>query len=288
MSLFEAESIMIDGHMGEPAKQSPQIVSLLGERSVRPDPSMDNSPEQFRKVFAATLRSILDRQGFSSATSRAADELSERMNHRVSSHGILKWLSAERMPDAPTLVELSLILRESVDYMLRGDETLRRQTNDGLNETAAERAEKLQLVDQLVMLPKTAIYDPTTSEKKIVALSRSWIAEKFPGVMLQDIDKMRVQGDHMDPAIRQGDEVLYWTAPRFFEDNSVYVLQVGHNRMLRRIRQLVTGEFEISCENTRYPSERVPADTFPHPLNLPGAGSLRVVGKILAVIAFGR
>jgi hypothetical protein len=92
----------------------------------------------------------------------------------------------------------------------------------------------------------------------------------------------------MDPAIRQGDEVLYWTAPRFFEDNSVYVLQVGHNRMLRRIRQLVTGEFEISCENTRYPSERVPADTFPHPLNLPGAGSLRVVGKILAVIAFGR
>jgi len=279
---------MIDGHMGEPAKQSPQIVSLPGDRSARPDLSAENSPEHFRKIFAATLRSILDQQGFSPTVSRAADELSERMKHRVSSHGIQKWLSAERMPDAPTLVELSEILHESVDYMLRGDETLRRQTTDGLNETAAERAEKLHLIDKLVMLPKAAIYDQSTSEKKFVALSRSWIAERFPGVMLQDIDKLRVQGDHMDPAIRQGDEVLYWTAPRFFEDNSIYVLQVGHNRMLRRIRQLVTGEFEISCDNPRYQSERVPADTFPPPLNLPGTGSLRVVGKILAVIAFGR
>jgi len=279
---------MIDGHMGEPAKQPPQIVSLPSDRSARAENPGENSPEQFRKVFSTTLRSILEQQGFSPIASRAADELSERMNHRVSSHGIQKWLSAERMPDAPTLVELSLILRESVDYMLRGDETLRRLTFDGLNETAAERADNLQLSDQLVMVPKTAVFDPASSEKKIVALSRSWIAERFPGVMLQDIDKLRVQGDHMDPAIRQGDEVVYWNAPRFFEDNCVYVLQVGHNRMLRRIRQLVTGEFEISCDNPRYQSERVSADTFPHSLNQPGTGAFRVVGKILAVIAFGR
>ena len=274
--------------MGEPAMQSPHIVPLAGDSSLRPEVASENSSEHFRKVFAATLRSILDQQGFSQTATGAADELSTRLHHRFSSSGILKWLSAERMPDAPTLVELARTLRVSVDYLLRGEESLRSQPLEGLPETAAERAEKLQLIDQLVMLPRIAVYDTTTSEKKIVAFSRSWITERFPGVMLQDIDKMKAQGDHMDPAIRQGDEVVFWSAPRFFEDNSIYVLQVGHNRMLRRIRQLVTGEFEISCDNPRYQVERVPTDTFPHPLNQPGTGALRVVGKVLAVIAFGR
>lgn len=281
---------MIDGEMGEPEKRPPQVIPLSGVVSDRPDlsSSSEESPEQFRRGFAATLRALLKENGFPEVLDHAATELSLRLNHKVSPSGAGKWLSAERMPAYPTLVELAQLLRVSVDRLLRGEESMWRIPPENPSEGAVERAEKLKLVDQLVMLPRTAVFDAITAEKKIVAFSRSWVTERFPGVMLQDIDKMTAQGDHMDPWIRQGDEVVFWTAPRFFEDNGVYVLQVGHNRMLRRIRQRVTGEFEISCENPRYQPELVPSDTFTHPLNLPGAGPLRVVGKVLAVIAFGR
>lgn len=242
-----------------------------------------------RKVFSRILRNVLSAKGLPTSTTGASSALSELLNRKVSPSAIQKWLNADRMPDGPMLVELSGLLQVSIDYLLMGEEALRKPHHmDGVPETAVERAEKLQLIDQLVMLPKIAVFDPVRSEKRITAFSRSWLATHFPGVMLQDIDIMIAQGDHMEPSIRQGDEVMYWNSPRFFEDNAIYVLQIGHNRMLRRVRQMVTGDYNIACDNERYPSEIVPSSSFPHPLNLPGSRSLRVIGRVLAVISFCR
>lgn len=248
------------------------------------EPHVDGDSENYRKQFAANLRRILDGLGYLPSSIGAATALAETLQHRVSTSAVQKWLSGERIPDIPTLVQLAIHLRVSVDYLLRGEEALLSAQTEGLPCTAAERTARLQLIDQLVVLPQDAL---RTGERNFVGFSRGWLAEHFPGVLEQDLDIMVAQGDHMAPSIRNGDPVIYWNAPRFFEDNCIFILQVGHNRLLRRIRQLAaTGEYEISCDNPRFPAERVPAETFPHPLGM-ATGTPRIIGKVLGRIAVG-
>lgn len=244
----------------------------------------------YKTQFAKSLRSLLEAHSYPRSSHGAATAFAEALKHKVSASAILKWLAGERVPDAQTLIEISLALNTTIDVLLRGEDALRRAPIDaqGIPDNLVERMEKLEMIDQLIILPKSPSVDPRTGEKKMFAASRSWISSRFAGVMADDLDLMTASGDHMEPTIRAGDDVIYWTAPRFFSDNSIYILRIGHNWMLRRIHQLVTGEFEVICDNNRYPAERLPAGTFPHPLNAASKGHLQVVGKVLTVISLAR
>ncbi|MBE7540552.1 MAG: S24/S26 family peptidase [Opitutaceae bacterium] len=244
--------------------------------------------ENVRKMFASNLRKALDGGGYPASTNGAATMLVSALKNRISISAAQKWLQGERMPDAPLLLELAILLRVSVDYLLRGESLLANEGAPSSKLTLLERAERLQIADQLVLLPRIACYSDK-KDRKLIAFTKSWLSEKFPGVLYDDIDLLTASSDHMEPYIRNGDEIVFWRFPRHLEDNGVYLLQMRHGRLIRRIRQMVSSdEYEISCDNPRYPSEKVPYDTFPYPLTNAASGELAIVGKVLAVIGVMR
>ncbi|MEP3421926.1 MAG: S24 family peptidase [Erythrobacter sp.] len=87
--------------------------------------------------------------------------------------------------------------------------------------------------------------------------SRRWLAEQ--GLSGAQLSAITVEGDSMDPVLRDGDEILVDRRPQPFRDG-VHVVRLGDTLMVKRVAQAGAGRFSLLSQNLAYPPVDVSAD----------------------------
>ena len=87
--------------------------------------------------------------------------------------------------------------------------------------------------------------------------SRRWLREQgLDGTMLSAI---AVEGDSMEPLLRDGDEILVDRAPRPFRDG-VHLVRLADTLMDKRVAQAGAGRLALLSQNLAYPPVEVSAE----------------------------
>ena len=87
--------------------------------------------------------------------------------------------------------------------------------------------------------------------------SRRWLVEQ--GLDGADLVAITVEGDSMEPLLRDGDEILVDRALRAFRDG-VHVVRLGDTLMVKRVAQAGAGRFALLSQNLAYPPVEVSAE----------------------------
>lgn len=87
--------------------------------------------------------------------------------------------------------------------------------------------------------------------------SRRWLVEQ--GLEGAQLVAITVEGDSMEPLLRNGDEILIDRAPRAFRDG-VHVVRLGDTLMVKRVAQAGAGRFALLSQNLAYPPVEVSAE----------------------------
>lgn len=87
--------------------------------------------------------------------------------------------------------------------------------------------------------------------------SAKWLREQgFDGTRLSAI---RVEGDSMEPLLRDGDEILVDCSPHPFRDG-IHVTRLGDTLMVKRVASAGQGRMTLLSQNPAYPPVEVAAD----------------------------
>jgi phage repressor protein C with HTH and peptisase S24 domain len=87
--------------------------------------------------------------------------------------------------------------------------------------------------------------------------SRRWLAEQ--GLAGAQLSMIMVEGDSMDPVLRDGDEILIDRRPQPFRDG-VHVVRLGDTLMVKRVAQAGSDRFALLSQNLAYPPVDVSAE----------------------------
>lgn len=87
--------------------------------------------------------------------------------------------------------------------------------------------------------------------------SQRWLAEQ--GLESAQLSAIRVEGDSMEPLLRDGDEILVDCAPRPFRDG-IHVVRVGDSLMVKRVASAGPGRIALLSQNPVYPPVEVTAE----------------------------
>jgi len=84
--------------------------------------------------------------------------------------------------------------------------------------------------------------------------SRNWLREQ--GLDGAQLSAITVEGDSMEPLLRDGDEILVDQSPRPFRDG-VHVVRLGDVLMVKRIASAGQGRLALLSQNLAYPPVEV-------------------------------
>ncbi|MEP5938543.1 MAG: S24 family peptidase [Erythrobacter sp.] len=87
--------------------------------------------------------------------------------------------------------------------------------------------------------------------------SKRWLREN--GLGDADLSSVSVEGDSMEPMLRDGDEILVDTSKRPFRDG-VYVVRLGDSLMVKRVASAGQGRLALLSQNMAYPTVEVGGD----------------------------
>lgn len=87
--------------------------------------------------------------------------------------------------------------------------------------------------------------------------SRRWLAEQ--GLEGAQLSAITVEGDSMEPLLRDGDEILVDRSPRPFRDG-VHVVRLGDTLMVKRVASAGGGRLALLSQNLAYPPVEVSAE----------------------------
>lgn len=96
--------------------------------------------------------------------------------------------------------------------------------------------------------------------------SRRWLREQ--GLDGARLSAIRVEGDSMEPLLRDGDEILVDLSERPFRDG-VHVVRIDDNLLVKRVAQTGPGRFALLSQNLAYPPLEVEAD------------SIEIIGRVV-------
>ena len=87
--------------------------------------------------------------------------------------------------------------------------------------------------------------------------SRRWLTEQ--GLDGAQLSAITVEGDSMEPLLRDGDEILVDRSPRPFRDG-VHVVRLGETLMVKRVASAGAGRLALLSQNLAYPPVEVGVD----------------------------
>jgi hypothetical protein len=198
-------------------------------------------------AFRDRLIDALDRVGVPQSARQAyVASLTSRAPQSVS-----RWLDPERpgLPDLESFVRLCVGLRCSSDSLL-----------------------DLQL-DAAVDGSSAASVDETT-----------WAREVFQSMRCEypDCDVVRMRGDEMAPAIRDGDAMFVDRGLQRILGNGIYALELAGRTVVRRVEAGLGAALTLKCEQAGY-REHVFEDE-----DAAARMGLRVLGKVFGVVGVTR
>ena len=87
--------------------------------------------------------------------------------------------------------------------------------------------------------------------------SQRWLSEQ--GLSGAQLSAITVEGDSMEPMLRDGDEILVDRRSQPFRDG-VHVVRLGDTLMVKRVAQAGAGRFALLSQNLAYPPVDVSAE----------------------------
>ena len=87
--------------------------------------------------------------------------------------------------------------------------------------------------------------------------SRRWLAEQ--GLEGAQLSAIQVEGDSMEPLLRDGDEILVDRRPLPFRDG-IHVVRMGDTLMVKRVASAGGGRLSLLSQNLAYPPVSVAAE----------------------------
>ena len=90
-----------------------------------------------------------------------------------------------------------------------------------------------------------------------LCFSKRWLTEQ--GLEGAQLSAITVEGDSMEPLLRDGDEILVDRSPRAFRDG-VHVVRLGDTVLVKRVASAGQGRLALLSQNLAYPPVEVAAD----------------------------
>lgn len=92
-----------------------------------------------------------------------------------------------------------------------------------------------------------------TAEDTVIdrmVVKRDWLMENLPGVAYSKLAIISGKGDSMCPTFCDGDLLLVDTSRTSVDIDGVYVLSAHQRLFIKRVRQRIDGQYEVSSDNT--------------------------------------
>lgn len=205
-------------------------------------------------------------------------DFASRLGVHVNTLG--KYERDQRLPDAEFLTNLTLTFGIDTTWLLTGQGSMRVGTSGAGHEAgpAVFRTAE-ELGDGFVLLPRYEVRAAAgggaaiNSEQVVdhLAFKASWVRHtlrRSPAALIL----IEAMGDSMEPTISHGDLLLVDTSEDRIRDNSVYVLSLNGDLIVKRIQRRLSGEIEVMSDNARYTSDLIPPSQ---------TDQLRVVGLVV-------
>lgn len=214
------------------------------------------------------------------------------VEHGLKPSTVNEWLNHDRVPrknGLDILVEKTGIPEE---WWLRGEGYHPEEINQypsvapALTRVVARdsiAATQMSLND-FANMPKYAIksirnnHAASVESEQVVdylAFRKDWLQYSM-NIYDQALALIRIKGDSMAPTLRNDDLILTDLSQSRIDDDSIYVLSIKNELVVKRIQRKLNGSFVIMTDNDAYKPEE---------MNEEDAMSLPVIGK---VVWFGR
>jgi phage repressor protein C with HTH and peptisase S24 domain len=198
----------------------------------------------------------------------------------VSPSAFRKWLKGEAEPSRERLVALAEAASVSIGWLAGGEGPEPRLERFGKpSRDQADPAKDGRLdTNRYLLLPKLAEAAaagpetpaaPATSE--YLALRDDWIRTTF-GIEPDRLELEMARGESMLPRIHDGDLLLLDTTEQQFRSFGVYVLEIGGERLVKRVQRKLDGSLTLISDNPTYEADHIPAAQ---------AGNVTVIGRVL-------
>jgi transcriptional regulator with XRE-family HTH domain len=219
-----------------------------------------------RSAFVARLQLILSHWP-------SADRLARSMG--VSPSAFRKWLKGEAEPSRERLIALAEAAQVGVAWLARGegpDPTFASSPNGaGRSRFNAADVEP----SRFLVLPRepgagTGNAD-TPPLLEYIAFRHDWIRASLRA----DPDSLALEaasGEEMSPTIRNGDLLLVDTSDRRLRGCGIYMINVGGERMVRRVQRKHDGSVVLISDNGAYQADLVRPEQ---------AGDIAVIGRVV-------
>lgn len=121
------------------------------------------------------------------------------------------------------------------------------------------------------MGPGTDVHDDVVVGR--LSLSPQWISSRLKLTTPQNLRFIHGYGDSMEPTFCDGDVLLIDTGINDVDIDGVYVLEANDRLYIKRVRQTLSGQFQVSSDNATVKTIDV----------LDGTHPVKVLGKVVWV-----
>jgi phage repressor protein C with HTH and peptisase S24 domain len=224
-----------------------------------------------RAAFTARLQLILQHWP-------SADRLARAMS--VSPSAFRKWLRGEAEPSRERLVALADATNVAIAWLAKGEgpapEFARREHGPAQGRAGDDRGVDL---GRFIVLPKQAeaaaagstTPPPPRPQTEYIAFRHDWVRAAL-GIDPADLVLETAVGESMQPTINNGDLLLVDTTDRDFNSFGVYVLEVGGERLVKRVQRKLDGSLVLISDNETYQPDQVSGEMLK---------DVRVIGRVV-------
>jgi phage repressor protein C with HTH and peptisase S24 domain len=208
----------------------------------------------------------------------SADRLAKATG--VSPSAFRKWLKGEAEPSRERLVALAEAASVSVGWLARGEGAEPRLQPVGRAARARDtpHAAAAGIGPDFVLLPRRPEAAAAGSESpspprgaEFIALRHDWVRSAL-GVEPEQLLVETALGESMQPGIQHGDLLIVDTSEDRFRSFGVYVVEIGGERLVKRVQPKLDGSVTLISDNAAYETEHIPSAQ---------AAEIRVLGRVI-------
>jgi len=222
-------------------------------------PSAGSTEGASRAAFTARLHVILQHWP-------SADRLARAMG--VSPSAFRKWLRGQAEPSRERLVALAEAARVGVAWLASGEgpPPSFSPSNHGARGRQGEAPAQGVDPSRFIVLPKqaeaaaagsgTPTAPPARPATEYIAFRHDWVRAVLgiePGALILET----ASGESMQPTVCDGDLLLVDTTDRTVASFGVYVLDVGGERLVKRVQRKLDGTLVLISDNTSYQNDQI-------------------------------
>jgi phage repressor protein C with HTH and peptisase S24 domain len=199
----------------------------------------------------------------------------------VSPSAFRKWLKGEAEPSRERLVSLANAAGVTIGWLASGEgpEPDFESDEHARSHHAARGPDELA---RFVRLPRRATTaaagavagpEPDWADTEFIALRHDWVRTAI-GVDPAHIGLEIAVGDSMSPTIHDADILLVDMAEREFGQFGIYVVEIGGERIVKRIQRKLDGTIILISDNATYEREYLTPER---------VAELKVIGRVVWV-----